>query len=88
MRPLLSGTGAATHAWSVGASEGPDTVLLDSMEEGITRLLTCSLCKRTQSEGVLLTGRVKTRLAQVMKLPSLFLDSMSPIQCVKEMLLI
>ena len=52
MRPLLSGTGVATHAWSVGASEGPDTVLLDNMEEGITRLLTCSLCKRTQSEGV------------------------------------
>ncbi|KAK9864527.1 hypothetical protein WJX84_002714 [Apatococcus fuscideae] len=51
VRPLLSGTGVATHAWSVGASEGPDTVLLDNMEEGITRLLTCSLCKRTQSEG-------------------------------------
>lgn len=51
VRPLLSGTGMPTHAWSVGASEGPDTVLLDNMEEGITRLLTCSLCKRTQSEG-------------------------------------
>ena len=38
------GAGQRAHAWSVGASGGQHTLHLDQIQEGLTRLITCSTC--------------------------------------------
>lgn len=45
LRPVMDAAAAAVHDWSVGATAGSHTLVLDSLDEGITRLVGCTPLK-------------------------------------------
>ena len=41
VRPVLESARGETHAWSIMTAEGEQSIKLDSLEEGNTRLAAC-----------------------------------------------
>lgn len=50
IRPAAT-EGESSHAWSVGASQGEHAVKLDSLRDGLTRLVSCQPLENTPQSG-------------------------------------